>query len=147
MSELRKNTFEELYLQQKKKSSLLMIAVAVLAITTVGSAAWGFSKSSTSTQAPDGVATRGFNGQGGMGMGGPGMQMDITQFFNSDGSVNEDQVKTMVSRLPSGASSQFLSRFEEQIDQAVTDGKITQTQADALKKAFESAAGSSTNEQ
>lgn len=146
MSESRKSTFEELYLKQKKKSSLLMIAVAVLAVATVGSAAWGFSKSKASTQSAGNMSTRNFDGQGPMG-GGPGMEMDITQFFNSDGSVNTDQVKTFIDRMPSGTNSRFLERFEEQITQAVTDGKITQTQADALTKALESAAGSTTNEQ
>ena len=141
------STFEELYLEQRKKSQMLLIAVVVLAIATAGSLAWGFSKSG-STSRPDmanGGFSQGMNGQGGPG-GMRGM-MDIKSFFKDDGSVDTDKVKEMTSRMPSGGGRSGFNisdMIKRQADQAVTDGDITQAQADALIKAFESE--SSTNE-
>jgi len=147
MSEHTKgSTFEELYLQQRKKSSMLLIAVIVLAISTAGSLAWGFSKGSGSQpNTPGNFQGQGFNGgQGGPGgFAGPGRGLDVKQFFNDDGSVNNDEVKSFLDRIPSGGPSgsssnfNFLDRFKETINQAATDGDITQDQADALIQAFE----------
>ena len=141
------STFEELYLEQRKKSQMLLIAVVVLAIATAVSLAWGFSKSG-STSRPDmanGGFSQGMNGQGGPG-GMRGM-MDIKSFFKDDGSVDTEKVKEITSRMPSGGKNSgfnIVDRFKEQTTQAVTDGDITQDQADALIKAFESE--STTNE-
>ena len=148
MSEHRKGrTFEELYLEQRKKSQMLLVAVVVLAIATAGSLAWGFSKSG-GTSRPDmanGGFSQGMNGQGGPG-GMRGM-MDIKSFFKDDGSVDTEKVKEITSRMPSGGKNSgfnIVDRFKEQTTQAVTDGDITQDQADSLIKAFESE--STTNE-
>ena len=151
MSEHAKgSTFEELYLEQRKKSSMLLIAVVVLAIATAGSLAWGFSKNggSTSSGMPGNFQGQGFNGEGGPSGAGGRMGMNVKQFFKDDGSVDTDEVKSFVSRMPSGNSNSgfnFLDRFKENISQSVEDGDITQSQADALTKAFEDAEGS-TNE-
>lgn len=144
------STFEQLYLQQRKKSSLLLVAVIVLAITTAGSLAWGFSKTgsgSSPSNTPGNFQGQGFGGQG--GPGGGGMNLDVKQFFNDDGSVNNDEVKSFLSRMPSGTSSSssnssfnFLDRFKERINQSADDGDITQEQADALIKAFETESNS-----
>lgn len=143
MVKSNKNAFEELYLQQKKKSSVLMIVTIVLVITTAGSLIWGFNKSGGNSMQPP----AGFQGGSGQGMmsGGPTGQMDFTRFFNDDDTVNTEAIQDMIGRLPSGASSQFLERFTESINQAAKDGKITQSQADALIKAFGSAEGSNEN--
>ena len=66
--------------------------------------------------------------------------MDVTQFFNDDGSVDTSEVESFMSRMPSGrgnAGFNFLDRFKDMINQAADDGDITQDQADALIKAFE----------
>lgn len=153
MSEqLKGSTFEELYLQQRKKSQMLLVAVIVLAVLAAGSLAWGFSKDGSGNQSgmPGNSQGQGFNGQSGPGgMGGPGgrMGMDIKSFFNDDGSVNTDQIEQMTSRMPSGGGRggfDITDMIKQQADQAVEDGDITQGQADALIKAFESE--SSTNE-
>jgi hypothetical protein len=145
MSENKKDVFEELYLGQKKKSSILLAVTVVLAVTTVGSLYWGFNntKKNNVAQPPAGFENRG--GQGFPNGGQMGGQMDVTRFFNEDGSVKTAEVQSMVDRLPSGAGSQFLSRLKDNIDQAAKDGKITQAQADALNKAFESAGGVNEN--
>lgn len=144
MSESNKgNSFEELYLQQKKKNSMLMVIVVVLAIATAGSLMWGLkSNSGTGSQRPP----SGFQGGNGQGFPGGGMrQMDFTKYFKDDGSVDTDAVNDFAGRLPSGAGSQFVDRIKDDINQAAKDGKITQTQADALIKAFESAAEGSSS--
>ncbi len=68
--------------------------------------------------------------------------MDFKSFLNDDGSVDTEAVQDIVDRLPSGAGSDFLDRFTENNNQAAEDGDITEAQADALIKAFESAGGS-----
>ena len=148
MSEQAKgSTFEELYLEQRKKSSMLVVAVVVLAITTVGSLAWGFSNngSGASNQTANTGQFPGgdFNGQNGPGGMRGGMNMDVKQFFNDDGSVKTSEVESFLSRMPSGGNSSnssfnFLDRFKEMINQAADNGEITQDQAQALIQAFES---------
>ena len=143
------NAFEELYLQEKKKASLFLIAIIVLIITTAGSLAWGLTKSSNTTNStPNGQGSfEGGNGQGGFngqgGRGGPGGGMSITSFFNDDKSVDTEAVEDFIDRMPSGAGENFLTRFKENITQAVTDGDITQAQADALNTALSTASSES----
>ncbi len=51
MSEIKnKDAFEDLYLEQKKKNSVLMTLVILLAITTVGGLGWGLTKGSGSQE-------------------------------------------------------------------------------------------------
>ena len=148
MSEHNKDsTFEGLYLEQRKKSQMLLVAVVVLAVATTGSLAGGFGKSGSTAGRPNmgNLQQGGFNGQSGPG-GMRGM-MDIKSFFKDDGSVDTDKVKEMTSRMPSGGNNSgftIVDRFKQQATQAVTDGDIAQDQADALIKAFESE--STTNE-
>lgn len=151
MSEqIKGSTFEELYLQQRKKSQMLLVAVIILAVVAAGSLAWGFSKDGSQNQADTGnfPQGQGFNGQGSPGGGpGGGMGMDIKSFFKDDGSVDTERIEQMTSRMPSGGSRgsfNIADMIKQQADQAVEDGDITQAQADALIKAFESE--SSTNE-
>lgn len=135
--------FEELYLKERKKSSMLLVAVIVLALATAGSLIWAVNGQSNTAQLPGGGSEQGFGGGGQFGGGGgPGM-MDIASFFNDDGSVDTDRIDEMTSRFPSGAGSQFVDRMQEEADQAVEDGDITQAQADELISAFESAMESS----
>ena len=112
------DTFEALYLEQRKKSQLLIIAVVILAVSTAGSLAWGFSNTKNNSSAmPGNSQGQGFGGQN--GQGGPGgmrggMNMDVEQFFNDDGSVNQDEVDSFLSRMPSGSGNagfDFLDRF------------------------------------
>ncbi len=134
----RGSSFEELYLQQKKKGEILLIAVIVLAIVAAGGLAWGFSKDGgTGNQTGPGnfQQGQGFPGGGGGPGGGPGGMrgMNVTQFFN-------DEVKSFLSRMPSGGNNSgfnFLDRFKDMINQAAENGDITQAQADALIQAFE----------
>ena len=142
------DAFETLYLERRKKSQLLIIAVVILAIATAGSLAWGLSNNASNpSNMPGNFQGQGFGGQGGPGSMRGGMNMDVTQFFNNDGSVNHDEVDSFLSRMPSGngnAGFNFLDRFTDMINQAADDGDITQSQADALIQAFES--GSESNE-
>ena len=139
--------FEELYLAQRKRSSIFLATTVVLAITTVGSVAWALnSKSNTAVAEGPGNAqqAQGFGNSQGR-PGGMRTMMDITSFFNEDGSVNTDQVKELMARMPSGQSDNsgfnFIDRIKENIDQAVSDGDITEDQANALLDAFEKEEG------
>lgn len=133
----QENEFEDLYLKERKKSSMLTIAVVVLSIVTVWTLAWSLGSSSDTAQTP---AAGQFGEGGGPGGGGQGMMQDISSFFADDGSVDTDQIEEMTSRFPSGADSDMSSRIvdmmQQQADTAVEDGDITQEQADALMEAF-----------
>lgn len=153
--QIKGSTFEELYLEQRKKNQVLLIVAIALAVSTAGSLAWNFSKSNNinPTGMPGNFQGQGLGGQGtpgGMGGMRGGMGMDIKQFFNDDGSVNTSQVESFTNRIPSGSASSsgfnFLDRFKDMIDQSVEGGDITQEQADALVKAFESESEDSKNE-
>ena len=137
------------------KSSILLAAVIILAISTTGSLVWGFTKSggnnSNQSTMPGNLQDQNYSNRGGSSdMGGPrgGMNFNVKQFFNDDGSVNNDKVKSFLSSMPSRGNSSssgpnMTNRFEEMINQAASDGTITQDQADALTKAFESESSSS----
>jgi hypothetical protein len=63
-------------------------------------------------------------------------QSAIRNFFNADGSVNTAKVNEVKSEIPSGFSSQLTARITPLIDESVSDGTITQSQATALTSAF-----------
>lgn len=142
--------YEQRYRKQKKITSVLLVTTVLFAVVSVGSVAWGLNQSKAETTTANttnnpfgeqgGPSGGNFGGQGGPGGGGM-TRFNVSQFFNSDGSVNIEQVQSFFSRLPSGAGTDFLSRFQESITQAVSDGDITQAQADALTSALNAAAG------
>lgn len=136
------NEFEELYLKERKKSSILLAAAIVLAIATSGSLIWGINKGSSTVQPPEGGPTQGF-GQGGPPGGGARMGMNIKSFFKDDGSVDTERIDEITNRLPSGAGSRITDMIKEQADKAVEDGDITQAQADDLIAKIEAATESS----
>jgi hypothetical protein len=63
-------------------------------------------------------------------------QSAIRNFFNADGSVNIAKVNEVKSEIPPEFSGQLTSRITPLIDDSVSDGTITQSQANALKSAF-----------
>jgi len=63
--------------------------------------------------------------------------MDASNFLDSSGQVDYDAIAEIKARMPSGDSSFFLERMQETLDQAVTSGEITSSQATAIYKALE----------
>ena len=70
---------------------------------------------------------------------GPGMGGLASNFFNSDGSVNQAQVEQLKQMLSSG-NGPTLAGFKNLLTHAVTDGELTQAQADKLLAALGSQA-------
>ena len=64
-----------------------------------------------------------------------------SNFFNSDGSVNQAQVEQLKQMLSSG-NGPTLAGFKNLLTHAVTDGELTQAQADKLLAALGSTSGS-----
>lgn len=127
------NSFELLYIKQKRLSTILAVVSGALAVALVvilvvhpGSA--------TKTTAQQG----GPFGGGGGGQMGQGMRrnLDITTFIKSDGSVDTDQINQLISRIPAGFKSRLTTRADTEITQAQKDGKITASQASQLRAAF-----------
>lgn len=132
-------SIEELYLGEKKKSQILMSATVLLSLALVGSIT-AYVKKPTASSNTFTPPSQFAGGPPGSGENGGQFRMgfqDMTQFFKDDGSVDTAQLDELTSRLPAGASDRFLERLTLNIDQAVTDGKLTQDQATKLKAALE----------
>jgi hypothetical protein len=81
-------------------------------------------------EAPD------FENGGPGSQGGPGRMQDISSFFSDDGSLDTDAVEQLTENVPDDFKDRMLENFSTQIDSAIEDGDITQTQGDALKAAL-----------
>jgi hypothetical protein len=144
-------SYKSLYLKEKKKSSIFLILSIVLTILFFGTLAWAVVEANNDGKKGirNGQGNGMFDDQAGpndQNGRGRGMMMNFKNFLNSDGSVNTEEVKSFVSRMPSGTgSSNFQTRINQEIDQAVKNGTITQDQATAIKNAISSAAASSSS--
>ena len=132
-----------------KKRTIRIGAVAGLAVILVGAGFFIMSRrpsvavdssrafgSLPAGERPSGLPQgRGQGGpQGGGPQGGPpgGGQMSIANFVNSDGSIKEDELKNLISNIPSEFQSQLVSRFTEDVQGAESDGTITKDQGDQI---------------
>ncbi len=136
--------WREKYEKAQKRSRILAGTTAAACVLAVGAGIWGMTKSSGGGR-PDfangqGFPSGGMGGEGGFSGGGPGGQggpgQMFSNLFNSDGSVNTDQLSELKSRLPDGLD------IDDLIDRAQQSGSITSEQAQKLKDALN---GSSTN--
>jgi hypothetical protein len=123
------NTFEQLYLKERKKATIFMVAAIALAVLSAGLLVHTFSNGTKNTVGADGTMRLGD------GNGAPMMQFDIKSFFKEDGGVDQDKVDEMKSRIPED-SSRLSDFIGPGIDTAVEDGEITSEQAAALKTAL-----------
>lgn len=90
-------------------------------------------------------APGGGQGMGAPGQGGPGIGGLADTFFNSDGSLNQTQVDQLKQMLTTG-NGPTLAGFKQILTHAVSDGDITQAQADKLLAALGSASGGGTGQ-
>ena len=140
-------SFEKLYLKERKKNHLFVVVAAVLSIFLVGLVIFNLQTQKLSTeqvpnQAQDfpgsfGQNPGGFQGQRGL--------QEIDRFFNEDGTVDTDQVDQLKENLPSGIEGRFLPRVSSQIDSAVDGNDITFEQGEELKEAFGVPSDTNTN--
>lgn len=132
----RKNTFEELYLKKRKKRLVFMSVGAVLAILLIGL----FVVNLAGKHGPGSKLSSSSNESSPHSGTGPAKQgvddLNMKDFFNSDGSVNTDEVNALLQRVPSQFRSHLPGRIEPQIDAAVANSEITSQQAVELKKAL-----------
>ena len=131
-------SFEKLYLKERKKSQLFLLVTVVLTILLIGSVAFNFqnqkqSPDQNSSQSQSLSGTFGQNSGGFQGMRG---SLEISEFFNEDGTVDTDQVNQVKDNIPDGFEDRFVSRISSQIDAAVDKGDITNDQSGKLKTAF-----------
>lgn len=135
-------TWQSMYRSERKKARILGASTVAASLLAVGAGAWGLSNAGSATSAAQGQ----FGGPGssqiappnGQGMM-PGQRSateDLAStLFNDDGSVNTSALEQFVASSPAGDIEQFLSF-------AVTNGELTQEQADALKTAASGDTGS-----
>lgn len=129
------NSFEKLYLKERKKSRIFMATAIILALLLVGSVVYNFQNWQRISDQPTNT-TQNFSMPFGQDRGGFQRLADIKSFFKSDGSVDTAKVDELKSSLPSGFEDRFLDRFSTLIDTSMNDGEITQSQGSELKRAF-----------
>lgn len=132
-------SIEELYLAEKKRSQIFATMALLLGVALAGSIYAYVKKPTVSNTASTGVPQFEQRMPGGTAESGRlrmGLQ-DLGQFFSKDGDIDAVKLDELTSRLPAGFSQQFLERFEQTIDQAVSDGTLTSDQAKKLKSALE----------
>lgn len=125
------------YRAERTKARVLGATTVATSLLCVGLAAWGLNADNgTAASGPGQFAGPGTAsqfappGQGSRGMlpGGPMGQTLADQLFNSDGSVNTTAVTRLTASLPAGA-------LEQMLNLAVSNGDLTQDQADAITAA------------
>ena len=123
----QEDAFEQLYLKERKKAAGFMVATVILAVLATGLGVYALSG-----KAPTSMA-----GQGGMmhfGEG-KGAQLTIKNFFKSDGSIDQDKVNEVKSRMPEG-EDRFSELMRTRIDTAIKDNDISSQQGTDLKNAL-----------
>lgn len=134
----KQNSFEELFLKERKKTKNLTLAASVCALLFVSTLIWHFQspRPSTPTNIPQ-IGSGNFRGQdGGPPGGGAFLGGDIKSFIKDDGSVDIERVSEILDNAPDEFQDRIVSRMEQQINQALSDGEITSDQAQKLKTAF-----------
>lgn len=135
----------------RRRAAVFMVVSILLGLGLVGSLTMHFVGGDNesvvvrgaSQQTPDGHSSgmrMGLGSGGGMmrgGSGGGGMRINVESFFSADGSVNQalvQQFNANISNAPDPTAA--LAQVAQEIDNAVSSGTITQTQADQLKGAL-----------
>ncbi len=131
-----KQSIEDLYLKERKKSKVLLAVSIVLVIALAGTGYYALQKKA-------GGPFGGGSGGGMMFRNGGSQQggMNLSRFFNSDKSLNQSAVDTFLSRVPDNFKSQLVDRFSQRISNAASNSQITQAQADALTNYLKSKTG------
>lgn len=142
-------TWRDEYEKSQKKVKILTGTTAAACVLALVAGVWGIAKSS-GPQVPDfasgqqlnqGSGPGGQGGPGGMGgmggQGGPGQM--LTELFNSDGSVNTEQLNQLMSNMPDGIDPTNM------IDRAEQSGALTSDQATKLKDAMANMSSSDTD--
>jgi polyhydroxyalkanoate synthesis regulator phasin len=146
--------YEVLYEKEKKKGTVFLVLTVALTILFFGSLAWGISEANEPNmpkfknekiRAEKFEQKMGLEGRAGAaerrsdkneGRGDRKMNMNFNRFLNDDGTVDTNEVKEFLSRMPESMKTEAKDKFNEKLDQAVKDGKITQDQANSLKNAI-----------
>ena len=146
--------YEVLYEKEKKKGTVFLVLTVALTILFFGSLAWGISEANEPSSPKfrnDNIRAENFEqkmgpkeraeaaerrGGDSEGRGDRQMRMNFERFLNEDGTVDTNEVKEFLSRMPESMKTEAKDKFNEKLDQAVKDGKITQDQANSLKNAI-----------
>lgn len=121
------------YETERTKTRILGATTVAVSLLAVGLGAWGLNADSgTAASGPGQLgrpnATSQFAPPGQAMPAGPMGQNLASQLLNADGSVNTDAVAKLAATLPDGALEQMLTM-------AVTNGELTQDQADEIAAA------------
>jgi hypothetical protein len=138
------NSFEQLYLEERKKARMFMTASAILAVISLGLAVYAYHLNNQPQ--PSSPAAVG-GPHGGPAMSGPhggaGERMlfpddSVFDYLHPDGSVNTDAITARLNSLhgPPEMIGTMLQARSQQIYEAQESGQITERQAQELMEAW-----------
>lgn len=141
--------WQTMYAAERKKARILGATTVAASLLAVGAGVWGLTANEATAQTggpgtsqfgPPGTA--GQNGTTGTvpGQNGPMGQDLSSMLFNTDGSVNTDLLQEFLTRMPGGGSG--LQQF---LEMAVSNGELTQAQADAIAGAVDDSSSTGTD--
>jgi hypothetical protein len=142
------NQWRTMYAAERKKARILGATTVAASLLAVGAGVWGLTANEVTGQAV-GPGTSQFGPPGTAGQDGtaPGQRGPMGQdlsalLFNADGSVNAALLQEFLNRMPggSGGLQQFLAM-------AVSNGELTQAQADAIAETIDGAPATGTTAQ
>ena len=130
--------WQTMYAAERKKARILGATTVAASLLAVGAGVWGLTANEATAQT-GGPGTSQFGPPGTPGQNGP-MGKDLSSMlFNTDGSVNTDLLQEFLTRMPGGGSG--LQHF---LEMAVSNGELTQAQADAIAGAVDDSSSTST---
>lgn len=134
----KQNSFEELFLKERKKTKNLTLIASACAVLFVGTLIWHFQspRPSGPVNTPQ-IGSGNFRGSnGGPPGGGAFLGGDVKSFFKDDGSIDTERIDQILDSAPAEFKDRLKDRMKTQITEALSNGEITSDQAQKLKTAF-----------
>lgn len=138
MTSTQGDSFEKLYLAERQKSKIFLGSTVLVTILLLITGYLYLQKPTNTTSTAPATQNGMSNFPGGGSFNGPSglMGTEIKGFFKNDGSVDENKVSQLTENVPSEFKDRLLDRFDQQIDEAVSNSEITSDQGSALKKSM-----------
>lgn len=139
------NKSAESLVRMRNRSTVVLTIGIVLSVAAVCGIAWTITQS---TQRSDiikrldggnfGQNLQNADGPRGAVSGARMINVDVTTYLNTDGSVNDDQIQTIATSINT-LKTNTINRLQTRLDAAVSENTITQDQADKIMSAVKEA--------
>lgn len=129
----------------RNRSNAVMIISIFIGVISIGGIIWTVNQANTKQDLRASFSRNGAPGASQIGnnsrpegFGGRNMNIDVTTYLSSDGSVDVGQIDKMVVSFNTSRTS-FLERLKTRLGSAVSANTITQDQADKILAAVKNA--------